>query len=215
MPFTSLITFDSLIILVLIVILITDFPLSSLQISATYRNASSLFLDLVIASDAFGMSGFARVCRAAFKRSFSKKNLIWTNTISSGVLLAFGDVIEQRLEMSWGKASKYDLRRTGISHSSLDLRSRKISNLHATGRMFAVGLSQGPLHHYWYGYLDRVLPSRSLRTVGLKILADQLAAAPFFAITFFYGMGLLQGKGLDGCWTEFVAKFPAVYLVSC
>ena len=35
MPFASLITFDSLIILVLIVILITDFPLSSLQISAT------------------------------------------------------------------------------------------------------------------------------------------------------------------------------------
>lgn len=138
------------------------------------------------------MSGFARLCRAAFKTSFSKKNLIWTNTISSGVLLAFGDVIEQRLEMSWGKATKYDLRRTG--------------------RMFAVGLSQGPLHHYWYGYLDRVLPSRSRRTVGLKILADQLAAAPFFAVTFFYGMGLLQGKSLDGCWREFVAKFPAVYL---
>ena len=39
--------------------------------------------------------------------------------------------------------------------------------------MFVVGLSQGPLHHYWYGYLDRLLPSRSLRTVGLKILADQ------------------------------------------
>ena len=80
--------------------------------------------------------------------------------------------------------------------------------------MFAVGLSQGPLHHYWYGYLDRALPSRSLRTVGLKILADQLAAAPFFAVTFFYGMGLLQGKGLADCWTEFAAKFPAVYLVS-
>ena len=83
-----------------------------------------------------------------------------------------------------------------------------------SGRMFAVGLSQGPLHHYWYGFLDRALPSRSRRTVGLKILADQLAAAPFFAVTFFYGMGLLQGKSLDGCWTEFVAKFPAVYLVS-
>ena len=79
--------------------------------------------------------------------------------------------------------------------------------------MFAVGLSQGPLHHYWYGFLDRALPSRSRRTVGLKILADQLAAAPFFAVTFFYGMGLLQGKSLEGCWTEFVAKFPAVYLV--
>ena len=83
--------------------------------------------------------------------------------------------------------------------------------------MFLVGLSQGPLHHYWYGFIDRALPSgrrTGLRTVGLKILADQIVAAPFFAVTFFYGMGLLQGKGLADCWTEFAAKFPAVYLVS-
>ncbi len=80
--------------------------------------------------------------------------------------------------------------------------------------MFLVGLSQGPLHHYWYSYLDRLLPSKSLRTVGLKILADQLVAAPFFAITFFYGMGVLQGKNLSECWGEFTHKFPAVYLVS-
>ena len=80
--------------------------------------------------------------------------------------------------------------------------------------MFLVGLSQGPPHHYWYTLLDRWLPRRDLRTVGLKVLADQLFAAPTFAILFFYGMGLLNGDSLRKCWVEFKEKFPYVYLVS-
>ena len=38
-------------------------------------------------------------------------------------------------------------------------------------------------------------------------------AAPFFAITFFFGMGVLEDKRMSECWTEFVKKFPTVYLV--
>ena len=79
--------------------------------------------------------------------------------------------------------------------------------------MFAVGLSQGPPHHYWYVWLDKVLPKRDLRTVFLKIVADQVVAAPFFAITFFFGMGVLEDKRMSECWKEFVKKFPTVYLV--
>jgi len=49
-----------------------------------------------------------------------------------------------------------------------------------SGRMFAVGLSQGPPHHYWYMYLDKILPKADLRTIVLKIIMDQIFAAPFF-----------------------------------
>lgn len=80
--------------------------------------------------------------------------------------------------------------------------------------MCLVGLSQGPPHHYWYLWLDKWLPKRDLRTVALKIVADQLVAAPFFAITFFFGMGVLEDKRMSECWKEFVKKFPTVYLVS-
>ena len=76
-----------------------------------------------------------------------------------------------------------------------------------------VGLSQGPPHHYWYVYLDKWLPKKTTRTIVTKILADQFIAAPFFAITFIFGMGLLQDKRMSECWTEFVKKFPTVYLV--
>ena len=79
--------------------------------------------------------------------------------------------------------------------------------------MFAVGLSQGPPHHYWYLWLDKILPKTDLRTVALKIVMDQIFAAPFFAITFFFGMGVLEDKRMSECWTEFVKKFPTVYLV--
>jgi len=81
-----------------------------------------------------------------------------------------------------------------------------------SGRMFLVGLSQGPPHHFWYIYLDKWLPKKTLRTVVLKILADQFIAAPFFAITFLFGMGILEDKRLSECWREFVKKFPVVYM---
>ena len=32
--------------------------------------------------------------------------------------------------------------------------------------MFLVGLSQGPPHHYWYIWLDKLLPKRNLKTVN-------------------------------------------------
>ena len=48
----------------------------------------------------------------------------------------------------------------------------------------------------------------------MKILADQFFAAPFFAITFIFGMGLLEDKRISECWREFIMKFPAIYLVS-
>jgi len=121
-----------------------------------------------------------------------KRNMMLTNTASSAVLFTSGDIIQQRIEKSMGQRNKHDT--------------------HRSGRMFLVGLSQGPPHHYWYVYLDKWLPKKTTRTIVTKILADQFIAAPFFAITFIFGMGLLQDKRMSECWTEFVKKFPTVYL---
>ena len=82
-----------------------------------------------------------------------------------------------------------------------------------TGRMLLVGLVEGPPHHWWYTRLDRLLPGRTARAVRLKILADQLVAAPLFAFTFFVGVDLLEGRSLSEGVQEFKRKFPEVYLV--
>ena len=63
-------------------------------------------------------------------------------------------------------------------------------------RMLAVGLSQGPPHHYWYAALDAKLPGKTAGNIGKKILADQLFAAPFFAVTFIVFAALLEGRSL-------------------
>ena len=62
--------------------------------------------------------------------------------------------------------------------------------------MLAVGLSQGPPHHYWYAALDAKLPGKTANIIGKKILADQLIAAPFFAVTFIVFAALLEGRSL-------------------
>lgn len=64
---------------------------------------------------------------------------LWvTNTVSCGGMLAIGDCIQQQLEHVRGVGTdpNYDWKRTG--------------------RLFLVGLSQGPPHHIFYLWLDKV-----------------------------------------------------------
>lgn len=131
--------------------------------------------------------------KRAWKKMFSSKYLLVTNTISSGVLLGAGDGIQQGIEFTRGKnyTVNYDWQRTG--------------------RLFTVGLIEGPPHHIFYTVMDKVMPGKSARIIVKKILADQIIAAPFFAITFFMGAGILEGKTSKEAWEEFERKFPAVY----
>lgn len=79
--------------------------------------------------------------------------------------------------------------------------------------MFLVGLIYGPLHHYGYGWLQKVLPRRNLKTVVMKIGVDQFIISPVCIVTFFYGMGLLETKPLADINEELTTKFIDVYLV--
>eukprot|EP00088_Acartia_fossae_P058784 TRINITY_DN6922_c0_g1_i2.p1 TRINITY_DN6922_c0_g1~~TRINITY_DN6922_c0_g1_i2.p1 ORF type:complete len:190 (+),score=12.70 TRINITY_DN6922_c0_g1_i2:31-600(+) len=116
------------------------------------------------------------------------RNLLVANTASSGGLLLLGDVLEQKRE------------------------GAKAIDKHRSGRMFAVGISQGPPHHYFYEWLDKLYKGRTRQAIVKKILLDQILAAPFFAITFIYVASLLEGKTFAECWQEFKEKFPAIYL---
>jgi protein Mpv17 len=41
-------------------------------------------------------------------------------------------------------------------------------------QLTVVGISQGPLHHYTYEWMERLLPGTAKMTVGKKILSDQV-----------------------------------------
>lgn len=133
-----------------------------------------------------------RTARRLWSRMFGR--YLWvTNTVSCGGLLALGDGIQQHLEHARGVGTSpnYDWKRTG--------------------RLFLVGLSQGPPHHVFYVWLDKILPQKNGKVVFKKIMLDQFLGAPMFAVMFFLGAGLLEGHSLAESWQEFKKKFPVVY----
>jgi len=116
--------------------------------------------------------------------------LFITNSISFGSLMGAGDLAGQSIEglLRGDKKIKYDWGRTG--------------------RMCCIGLFlQGPCNHAWYTMLDKMLPGKAKATVVKKILLDQTMAAPFFACSFFLGMGVVEQQPIENSISELKAKF--------
>ena len=88
---------------------------------------------------------------------FGPKYLLLTNTISSGMLMYVGEIAAQRLDK---KNKRID--------GSTDYDNEKIKQL------TVVGISQGPLHHYTYEWMERLLPGTARITIYKKILSDQV-----------------------------------------
>lgn len=85
------------------------------------------------------------------ERTLFGKYLLLTNTVSSGLLMFVGEVAAQKID----KANK-----------SADWEKVK--------QLTVVGISQGPLHHYTYLWMERLLPGTAKATVFKKILSDQV-----------------------------------------
>ncbi|XP_069009415.1 mpv17-like protein 2 [Embiotoca jacksoni] len=124
---------------------------------------------------------------------FHGRYLLLTNTLSGGVMLSLGDVLQQTRER----------------YREPD----KVRDWKRTGRMFVVGSTMGPLLHYWYIWLDRVYVGRAMNTLGKKVLVDQLVASPTLGMWYFLGMDLLEGRSLSEGWAEFRDKFWEFYKV--
>uniref|UniRef100_A0A8C6ISB7 Mpv17-like protein 2 n=1 Tax=Melopsittacus undulatus TaxID=13146 RepID=A0A8C6ISB7_MELUD len=127
-----------------------------------------------------------------WRRLFTGRLLLLTNTASCGAMLATGDLLQQ----AW------HCRR----HPGTDLQPAR--------RMFAVGCSMGPLVHYWYLWLDAAFPARGmrgLRTILKKVLVDQVVASPALGAWYFLGMGALEGQDPQESWGELKDKFWEFY----
>lgn len=125
---------------------------------------------------------------------FGGRNLIITNTVSSGFLLGTADILQQTLERRRNPTRKWD-----------------------TGRavnMFITGCTMGPLLHYWYFWVDKITPRKGIqhvKVVIVKVAVDQ-GFAPFFGCWYFTMMGLLQGHSLADSLKEFREKFWEYFL---
>lgn len=108
--------------------------------------------------------------------------------------MVVGDIAAQEIEFRRGVNTKrYDLERIG--------------------RMFVVGALQGPLHHYVYNWMDKVMPVANLRNTVKKILIDQLFMSPACIFIFFYSACYLERKTLKETSDEIREKFLFIYVM--
>lgn len=123
------------------------------------------------------------------------KYLLTTNIVSSGVLMGVGDLMCQEIEIQRYRIKKrYDWVRIG--------------------NMFIVGCLCGPLNHYFYKWMDKIIPKADFTSATKKIILDQLLMSPACIVLFFYSAGLLEKQTVEECTDEMKEKFVTVYTVS-
>ncbi|XP_048412223.1 peroxisomal membrane protein 2 isoform X1 [Stegostoma tigrinum] len=108
-----------------------------------------------------------------------KKYPVLTKSITSGVLSGLGNVLSQIMEQR-GK-------------------DPNVKNLTFDGpvRFGVFGLVfTGPLSHYFYHYLDKLIPSNVPYSQIKRLLLDRLMFAPLFLALFFVVISLLEGRNL-------------------
>lgn len=63
-------------------------------------------------------------------------------------------------------------------------------------------LIHGPTSHYFYGFLDNTIKGVGAVAVFSKVGIDQVIWNPIFGCAFFSYIGMLEGKGIEGCKTK-------------
>lgn len=110
--------------------------------------------------------------RKYYKKLFGK-HLFITNTISYVTLFGLGDAFTQFIERksSNNGEKRHDFKRTLCIV------------------MFAS--FQGPVNHFWYLGLDKLIKDTIHRTVLKKLFVDQLIFAPYACFSFYLGMSYI------------------------
>jgi len=129
--------------------------------------------------------------RAGTSYMFNRHLLVTNLAISAG-LSATGDSLEQNYEMVKSSERQYDLRRTF--------------------NMSVTGVTIGAVCHYWYIWLDKFLPGRTLKIACKKMLMDQIICSPVTISTFFVTLAIVERSSADEFADELRSKSWRLYL---
>ncbi|KAI3878027.1 hypothetical protein MKW98_008304 [Papaver atlanticum] len=125
-----------------------------------------------------------------------------TQIISSGILWGIGDIAAQRITHS--RRIKVEVEEPHLKTHDGDNEDEQFKvnwKRAAITSGFGFGFV-GPIGHYWYEGLDRLIRSRlrfppnSLRFVASKIALDGGVFGPIYGISFFSYIGFASGKNL-------------------
>jgi len=124
-----------------------------------------------------------------------------TKSVTASVILGAADLTGQILENS----KKSDDDDTPIDPARV-----------ARFALFGLIL-QAPWNHYYYLYLDGVLPPTEdpfTATTGIKVIIDQFVQAPIFTVIIFVFLGLLEGKSIDDIKSQLDADYKDTMLAN-
>lgn len=127
----------------------------------------------------------------ALRGAYAGKYSIIANTVTAGSLGFVGDVVAQKTEQRTEKFS-WDAKRTR--------------------NMAIVCILAGPAMHYWYRFLDKKYPGRSLIIVSKKVGLDILSG-PLWYGWYIGGLSLLRGDNSMQLVNEMKSKVPIVAAV--
>jgi len=125
---------------------------------------------------------------------FSNKNLLLTNLSVSAGLSGFGDVLIQHHERtSANSAHRWNLNRT--CHMGVSF-----------------GLTSGFFCHYWYNFLDKKIPGKSIGIVARKIIYDQVLFSPFLIVACLAVAGIIEASSKQDIIKDIKEKGTRLYL---
>ena len=74
-----------------------------------------------------------------------------------------------------------------------------------------MGLFHGAPRHYFYFYLDRSIPGRTISCAAKKVFLDQTVISVFTDSTFLYGISIMEGNTPTEAYSKLKDKFLQVY----
>jgi Mpv17 / PMP22 family len=120
-----------------------------------------------------GRDSFATTYYAGLLKTYP----IPTKALTSGVIAWLGDAVCQTL-IERNKQHPYDIWRSA--------------------RFGFLGMALvGPVCHYWYGFLGRIIPSQQAMGVAKRVGLDQFLFAPVFLNCFCTSLWVLEGRRFD------------------
>ncbi|XP_011496117.1 PREDICTED: mpv17-like protein 2, partial [Ceratosolen solmsi marchali] len=151
------------------------------------------------------------------------KYLLVTNTMSCGLMMGAGDVLQQHSNFLKKRMPMTNDRLPNDEKGCLDYREDEteydITNNGCdyvrTRNMTVVGFIQGPFNHYFYNILEKQLPGKSAGSILKKTLIDQTIASPICLGMFFMGLGMLEHKSLQEINSEIRLKLMNTWKVDC
>ncbi len=168
---------------------------------------------------------------ATIVQKLFKNHLFATNVTVSISLSALGDYLQQKYEHKNRAPHLYQMKTNALPSSStqasLHPRYSKIAsesqakftknfdlifsgavwNLRRTGQMsISFGMTSGFLCHFWYNYLDKILPGKSLKIVTRKILYDQILFSPVCILSCLVVASIIDQHSSERAYKEILSK---------